>query len=67
MGIEAFNHDALLQGYLVTASFGVCEIANGDTKDGLRRADASLYKAKNGGRNRVSSDVDLPGMLENAA
>ncbi len=67
MVIEARIHDSLPQGYQVTASLGVCEITNGDTRDGLRRADAALYQAKNGGRNRVCSNADLPVTLDAAA
>lgn len=46
----------------VTASFGVAQVAQGDgLPDITRRADAALYKAKEGGRNRVSlALVDLP-------
>lgn len=41
----------------ITASFGVAELAEGE--DGaalLQRADAALYRAKDGGRNRVETD-----------
>ena len=39
----------------VTASFGVAELAPGQTGDGLlRSADAALYRAKEQGKNRVS-------------
>lgn len=38
----------------VTASFGVAALTAGDSLDDIiRRADASLYQAKHGGRNRV--------------
>jgi diguanylate cyclase (GGDEF)-like protein len=41
----------------VTASFGVSWIGlNGDFEDAYARADAALYKAKHGGRNRVERD-----------
>ncbi len=40
----------------VTASFGVTAVRAGDTSDSLvQRADVALYRAKNGGRNRVVS------------
>ncbi len=40
----------------ITASFGVAELQEGDTRSSLiKRADEALYKAKNKGRNRVSS------------
>jgi len=39
----------------VTASFGIAPLLNGDEewRQALRRADAALYRAKAGGRNRV--------------
>ncbi len=38
----------------VTGSFGVAELRPGESSEGLLdRADAALYRAKNGGRNRV--------------
>ncbi|KFZ31908.1 hypothetical protein IDSA_04305 [Pseudidiomarina salinarum] len=40
----------------ITASFGVAEMQEGDTRSSLiKRADEALYKAKNSGRNRVVS------------
>lgn len=45
---------------VVTASFGVAELAAADSaEDLLRRADAKLYEAKSGGRNRVVSDLEM--------
>jgi PleD family two-component response regulator len=38
----------------VTASFGVAELSNGQSLDGLlRAADTALYRAKGAGKNRV--------------
>lgn len=46
---------------VVTASFGVAQITPGDTLFGLsRRADAALYRAKAGGRNRVNLALGEP-------
>lgn len=46
---------AQLNGDVVTASFGVAQMTQGDTLFDLsRRADAALYRAKAGGRNRVA-------------
>lgn len=43
-----------LSGNPVTSSFGITELQPGDTAETvLRRADRALYKAKDGGRNRV--------------
>ncbi|WP_290654583.1 sensor domain-containing diguanylate cyclase [Idiomarina sp.] len=42
---------------VVTASFGVAELDQADTRSDLvRRADKALYRAKNEGRNRVYSE-----------
>ena len=50
----------LLPGRSVTASFGVTAWQPGDTLEALiGRADAAMYRAKHGGRNRV--EVGVPG------
>ena len=67
MAIEAAALDEHAPGLRLTASFGICEITDGSTKDGLRRADAALYLAKNSGRNRVCADKDAPDRLEAVA
>ena len=67
MAIEAADLERYAPGLRLTASFGICEITDGGTKDGLRRADAALYLAKNSGRNRVCSDAHAPDRLEAAA
>ncbi|WP_269517948.1 GGDEF domain-containing protein [Alteromonas sp. BMJM2] len=39
----------------ITSSFGVCEVTSAvSLADGIRRADISLYRAKESGRNRVT-------------
>jgi diguanylate cyclase (GGDEF)-like protein len=47
------------EGQVVTISCGVAslDLSNDKkTEDSLRRADAALYRAKSGGRNRVETD-----------
>jgi len=53
---EVFKNMEIISGHRVSisASFGVAEYQQGDTEDDLlRRADRALYKAKEGGRDRV--------------
>ncbi len=45
----------------ITVSFGVTQLLASDTLESLvERADEFLYRAKNGGRNRVESDLPEP-------
>ncbi len=53
MQIEQTHFDGVE--HPVTASFGVCTTTSGDLSDLLARADRELYRAKAGGRNRVST------------
>jgi diguanylate cyclase (GGDEF)-like protein len=46
------------QAFTVTLSIGVFESATGDGEQALRRADANLYQAKAGGRDRVVASAD---------
>ncbi|WP_407279284.1 diguanylate cyclase [Aromatoleum evansii] len=46
----------------VTASFGVAELGDAESRDEwIARADAALYRAKQGGRNRVEADHSVAG------
>ncbi|WP_169258201.1 diguanylate cyclase [Aromatoleum toluvorans] len=46
----------------VTASFGVAELGDAESRDEwIARADAALYRAKQGGRNRVEADRAVSG------
>jgi two-component system, cell cycle response regulator len=52
--LAALSFDTERGALSVTCSFGVAELTSGEDIDRvLRRADSALYKAKNGGRNRV--------------
>jgi len=45
----------------ITASFGVAEVAPGETIEAVfQRADKALYEAKNGGRNQVCVAANGP-------
>jgi diguanylate cyclase (GGDEF)-like protein len=62
--LAALSFESELGNLTVTCSFGVAEWHVGESIDQLlKRADAALYKAKNGGRNRVvaarSGDPDV--------
>ncbi len=53
--VEAHDWDSLAPGLRVTISIGLCDAADADdARTLLERADASLYTAKRGGRNRVA-------------
>jgi two-component system cell cycle response regulator len=56
------------EGLTVTVSIGVASAAPGDTTpdDVLRRADAAMYRAKAGGRNRIETDQGHPAELGRA-
>lgn len=46
----------------VTSSFGIVEHSPGESQDGLvKRADQALYRAKEGGRNRVVEGIPVTG------
>ncbi len=57
--VHALALPAAKRGAVVTISFGVAELdpsLDDSFEDTLRRADAALYRAKAGGRNRVATD-----------
>jgi len=50
--IETYDWATIAEGLRVTASFGLAELAPGDTMESfVARADVGLYAAKSGGRN----------------
>jgi diguanylate cyclase (GGDEF)-like protein len=52
----------------VTASFGATDYRDGEElSDVSSRADELLYRAKQGGRNRVSTDFVADAVVDNAA
>lgn len=57
-GVESLDLDDIVPGLRVTISVGVAQMreADPDFAGVLARADAAMYRAKQGGRNRVVSD-----------
>ncbi|WP_295865316.1 diguanylate cyclase, partial [uncultured Xanthomonas sp.] len=52
--LERQSFDAIVPGLRLTVSIGVAEAGAGESSQALlARADAALYRAKHGGRNRV--------------
>ena len=55
---ESTTYAALPAGWKVTVSIGVTQFRNGESVDNtLLRADAALYSAKQGGRNRIETST----------
>jgi diguanylate cyclase (GGDEF)-like protein len=59
--LRASLEQTLMAGLAITSSFGVAQGHIGDSASSvLERADRALYIAKNGGRNRVANETDVP-------
>jgi diguanylate cyclase len=58
IAVQAMGWDRLAPGLAVTISLGLTDVARDqDPLQGLRRADALLYRAKHSGRNRVVAEA----------
>lgn len=57
--VQGLHLDDIAEGFTVTASIGVAEHRPNETiEQTIARADAALYRAKHGGRNRVCAEDD---------